>query len=106
MPDLSQGADHHTWMHADQAAAAVRFDHLRIEQLRPRYPPWLGRWAVGPLARQHHPLSKMREQRQAISFKAVSEKQRDTVGRQHLHDLMDQLLGHCQGTLANIESQQ
>jgi hypothetical protein len=46
------------------------------------------------------------EQRSQIVFEPIGEQQRDTAWRQHLHDLMDEALRHCERAIPDVDRQQ
>ena len=52
-----------------------------------------------------NPMAVVGNQRGEILTKPVREKQRGTVRRQHLGDLVDQALRHDQGPIPNVNGQ-
>ena len=51
-------------------------------------------------------MAKMSQERHGVILEPVGQKQRHTVRRQHLHQLMYDALGHGQGAGAHIDDQQ
>src|SRR5262249_50470397 len=104
--DGLQGAEHDAVAYADEAPPAHGLDDLRIEELRQWHPAGLGRWTFVVSTWELDPLPVVGKQRGQIVFEPIGEKQRDTAGRQHLHDLMDHTLRHGQRAVPAVEGEQ
>src|SRR5215510_1375361 len=88
-----------------EAPAPVGLDDLRIEQPGLWHPTRLGLGTLGLATPGWHPLTVMRDQRGEVLPKAVGQKPRGTVRRQHLSDLMDETWRHGQGVLTDVNGQ-
>jgi len=104
--DRLKRATHDPVSHVDQAPAPHGLDHLGVEQAGPRHPARLGGRPCSLTARELDPLPRVRQQGRRIRLEAIGQKQRHTVGRQHLHDLMHHALRHGQRAVADVDRQQ
>src|SRR2546428_5454202 len=78
--DGLQGAKHHAVPHPYQAPAPHRLHHLRIEELRQRYPARLEVWPFVLAAGGLHPLAAMGEERCGVLREAVGQEEGHTAG--------------------------
>jgi|RhiMetdeSRZDD1v2_1073273.scaffolds.fasta_scaffold303095_2 hypothetical protein len=99
-------AEHHAVFDLHEAPPSYGFDHLRLQQLGPWHPAWLGRRASGLAPRQLHPVPIVGQQRRHVRAKAIGEKERGAVGSQDLHDLVDHALRHRERALSDVDRQQ
>jgi hypothetical protein len=99
-------AKDHTVRDVDSSPTPRGFDHLRIEPLRPGHPARLGPRPLGLTPRRLHPAPIVRQQGRQVRAKSVRHKERRTIGRQHLRDVVDEALRHGLGPLADVDGHQ
>jgi hypothetical protein len=99
-------AEGHPVRDIDEAPTPRGFDHLRREQLRQRPPARLGHRPFGLAPGRLPPVPIVGEQGRQVRAKAVSHKERRTIGRQHLSNLVDDALRHSLAPLANVDGHQ
>ena len=105
MAGLHRAKDHAVF-DLDQASPPRPLEPLCIEPRRQRHPARLRAWAFGLPTRRLHPRPLVREQGRGILAQAVGQKERRTVGRQHLRDVVDDTLCHGQGAVAAVARHQ
>ena len=93
-------------LHLHQTPSAHSLDDLGVEELWPWHPAGLGGWPFVLATRRLHPVAIVGEQGRQILPKAIGHKERRTVGRQHLRDVVDHALRHGQCTMPDVERQQ
>jgi hypothetical protein len=100
-----QHAEHDLVLDPNDASPAVGLDDLRIEEFRPWHPAGFGPrpFALTPLG--WHPLTVMRDERSEILPKAIRQKQRGTVRREYLGDLMHEALGQGKRAVTHVDGQ-
>jgi Domain of unknown function (DUF1932) len=81
MHDASPGAEYHPVPHPDQAAAAVLFDYLSIEQIGQRHPAGLRAGTGEGVTRRLYPATIVGQDRGRILLEAIREEQRDAARR-------------------------
>src|SRR5262245_65878016 len=82
-----------------EASPPIGLDDLGIEEPGPRHPARLGLGAFSLLALGRYPLTIGREERGEILTEPVGQEQRGSVGRQHLHEVMNETLSYSQDAL-------
>ena len=101
--DRLQRPEHDAPTDPHQTPAPCGLDHLRVEPLRQRHPARLGPCTFGLTPRRLHPAPIVGQQRRQVLPKAISQKERRTVGRQHLRDVVDEALCHRQRAFADVD---
>src|SRR5262245_59744914 len=104
--DSRQRAEHHAVLDLDKAAAPVRLHDLRIEEPGQGHPARLWAWPLGLPTRRLYPLPIVGEQGRQILPEPISQKERRTVGGQHLRNVVDYALSHRQGARSAIDDQE
>jgi hypothetical protein len=104
--DGFEGAKHHVVRHVDETPAPHGLHHLRLEQVGQGHPARLGCWTLRLPARWLPPLLIVGEQGCRVRSKSIGQKERRTIGRQHLSDVVDEALRHRQGARADVDGHQ
>ena len=86
-------AEDHTVHDVDSSLTPRGLDHLRIEQLRQGDPARLGQRPCGLTPRRLHPVPRGGEQGRRVLSQSIGHKERRTIGRQYLSDVVDEALG-------------
>src|SRR5215211_7273404 len=94
------------WRPVDPPPAPHGLDHLGIQELRQRHPAQLRRGTLGMAALGLDPLPIVGQQSRHVLAKAIGQKQWDTVGRQHLSDVVDNTLRHGEGAISDLDREE